>query len=1006
MLRLAKTAASEGHEGIFLRHYSRLRDWALALTNRDHQRAEDLVHDAFVQFTLSRPNIDSINNLNGYLYTMLRNLHLSEMRRVERMQRRTLSIVDYDSAELGLRVVDPRNQIRVQDELRRVCQFACLRKETSKAGSVLILRFLHGYYPKEIAQVMRTTRQVVEERLRTARIEAQQYLKDPRSLHFMRSSATPAVALETGFARTSDQLLLELRQAIFGSRQGECLPLNDLKKLYARNDTPALDQARLAHLVSCRGCLDAVNELLELPLLAERFPTDTIGRDRSSGGGDDGDNNSGTGGASENDVRMCKKREREVFEHRPAELCISVNGYLMAAQKVGSTLSEQTLNINLTEKIDFIEVLGEQEVRLLFFSIDELPPNGAHSRSVEIELSDERKLSATLSFSNPWPTLQVIYSDPLMSAESVKLENELHEETPELAPTTEGAKAQEHKRPQRTQLALRDLAALTRRWLSSLGFLLRPANITAVIALILITALVMLRLRTPTVSAAELLHRSALSESALIRNPSLVVHRTINLEERGVNGGQVVARQRIEIWQSGARELTVRRVYDEKNNLISGEWSKADGTSTVYQRGAAPQARSAPELVTSAVLETGELWRLDVSARNFETLVGKTQTTAVEEKADSYILTYAPSNSLEGRLLRASLTLKKDDLHAISQELTIQNGGQVREFSFVEASFVQNTPGSVDENVYATDPELLGPAAKKNDSTNQREGNSLNNNQPLSEPSVAVASHELEVEVTYLLNRIKANLGEQVSMTRTTGGALRVEALVETEGRKAEMLNALGSVINNPAVQINVRTVAEATKQSAKDSRKESASTETSVHEITVPNASISAAPELRKYFSSRLVGDEAIEQEIERYSNRAMAHSRQALLQASALKRLVERFSPADIRGLAPDARSKWLGMIHEHTQAYRREVNALRQQLAAIFGSRAGSDGVESTNAVQAARRLVELSYANDDAVRSTFTISADGQTTVGIKSDKFWRSLGATEKLVSDIEAEYQK
>jgi DNA-directed RNA polymerase specialized sigma24 family protein len=127
MLRLTKTAASEDHEGIFLRHYSRLRDWALALTNRDHQRAEDLVHDAFVQFTLSRPHIDSINNLNGYLYTLLRNLHLSEMRRVDRMQRRTLSIVDYDSAELGLRVVDPRNQISVQDELRRVCQFACVR---------------------------------------------------------------------------------------------------------------------------------------------------------------------------------------------------------------------------------------------------------------------------------------------------------------------------------------------------------------------------------------------------------------------------------------------------------------------------------------------------------------------------------------------------------------------------------------------------------------------------------------------------------------------------------------------------------------------------------------------------------------------------------------------------------------------------------------------------------------------------------------------------------------
>ena len=37
-------------------------------------------------------------------------------------------------------------------------------------------------------------------------------------------------------------------------------------------------------------------------------------------------------------------------------------------------------------------------------------------------------------------------------------------------------------------------------------------------------------------------------------------------------------------------------------------------------------------------------------------------------------------------------------------------------------------------------------------------------------PSKA-ASAELEVEVTYLLDQIKANLGEQMSLARTAGGA-------------------------------------------------------------------------------------------------------------------------------------------------------------------------------------------------------------------------------------------
>ena len=66
MLRLTKIARSEDHEQIFLAHYAQLCGWALALTNRDRERAEDLVHDAYIQFTFTRPEIGAIGNLNGY----------------------------------------------------------------------------------------------------------------------------------------------------------------------------------------------------------------------------------------------------------------------------------------------------------------------------------------------------------------------------------------------------------------------------------------------------------------------------------------------------------------------------------------------------------------------------------------------------------------------------------------------------------------------------------------------------------------------------------------------------------------------------------------------------------------------------------------------------------------------------------------------------------------------------------------------------------------------------
>src|SRR6267143_7301730 len=199
MLPLSKIAPnSERHEDVFLERYTRLRAWAIQLTEGDRERAEDLVHSVYIQFNHSRPDLNAIVDLVGYFYRMLRNLYISEVRRSLRQHHRALSIIDYDSAEIGLRAADPRQHIRLQDELRQVCQYACARKETSKAGSVLILRFLHGYYPREIAQIMRCTREAVEERLRVARSEARQYLENPKGLRFLgERSGAQASALAT-----------------------------------------------------------------------------------------------------------------------------------------------------------------------------------------------------------------------------------------------------------------------------------------------------------------------------------------------------------------------------------------------------------------------------------------------------------------------------------------------------------------------------------------------------------------------------------------------------------------------------------------------------------------------------------------------------------------------------------------------------------------------------------------------------------------------------------------
>src|SRR5687767_9396402 len=101
MLQLLKT--SDSPVQLFARNYERLLGWALHLTGGDRPVAEDLLHDVFILFSLREPGPAKIDNLEGYLYTMLRNLHISRLRSMARARLRQLSVVEFDSAERGLR---------------------------------------------------------------------------------------------------------------------------------------------------------------------------------------------------------------------------------------------------------------------------------------------------------------------------------------------------------------------------------------------------------------------------------------------------------------------------------------------------------------------------------------------------------------------------------------------------------------------------------------------------------------------------------------------------------------------------------------------------------------------------------------------------------------------------------------------------------------------------------------------------------------------------------------
>jgi RNA polymerase sigma factor (sigma-70 family) len=413
-----------GVEDLFVAHYDRMLAWALHLTGRRREQAEDLVHDVFIQLALSPPDFEAVENLEGYLFVVLRNLHRYQSGRVRRGPDGPASTVDYDSAEASLKAADPRGQLEAVEELRLVCRYACARKETSKAGGALILRFFHGYYPGEIARLLCTSRPAVKELLRAARAEARLYLDDPERLSFIKDTPPDEVSAASfgdSFADirgTADEVMSGLRRAVYASCRGRCLDAKRLQNIYDAGRAELMTAPLLAHLVSCPRCLATANRILQLPDLSDRHPPDNLGPDASSRGGVNPPRRSAhaKGSQSAKDaLKKYRRRLREVYEHEPRELHVAVNGFVLGAQEVRAEINKQTLGLEGADGLALVEVYSEQGVRLLFLSVV-APPAGEFEQRARAELSGGRTLEVTLSFCGSWPHLEVVYHDPALAA--------------------------------------------------------------------------------------------------------------------------------------------------------------------------------------------------------------------------------------------------------------------------------------------------------------------------------------------------------------------------------------------------------------------------------------------------------------------------------------------------------------------------------------------------------------------------------------------------------------
>jgi DNA-directed RNA polymerase specialized sigma24 family protein len=1014
-------------EQLFAERYANLRAWAIYLTSQE-SAADDLVHDCFVQWMLSRTRLEEIENIDGYLRTMLRNMHFSRMSRAaQRLQETTLSIADYDSGLLGWTAIEPPRRMQASEDLHQICTYACFRKESSKAGSVLILRFFHNYFPTEIASVLNSSRNCIDQWQRLARREAKLFMNRPGGLRFV--NGEPPARHQVRYLRSDCDLMVDLRELIFSSCRGDCLSQQELREAYKGDNAEALTTTKLAHIVSCPKCLEAVNEMLGLPGLAERYRSDSTERNEPPG---DATGGGASGGGPTELRKKLANRLRETQEHKPQELRIAVNGLLVSSIKVSSDFSELDLNLAPEDPIEFVEIFSEQGIQLLFFSINSAVPQ--FEQWAWIELSEGRLLQASYE-DKGGPVLHVLYNEPAASeVHSVAETNESNalsspltvvpdlEVLPEsnvgaqrgprawvkrLSNTLRRGTTRSSVAETSTETPLTLAAENGVPFLSSLNSSgsrqSRWRLAIVVLACVVVAAgfLIFKASLSRELNASVLLERATLAEQAAQKTPDRISHRIFNLEERRSVEGAIVARRRIEIWQHHANGNSARRLYDDTNSLIAGAWQKSDGSRTVFHHGSRPRAEAAVITPEDLLLDLGNIWQLEPSSKSFRALIVEPAAVEVEERSTTYVLSYAKQRTIgASRLLKATLTLSKSDLHAIEQTLLVQRGNELREYRFVEAGFELLPMPAVAPSVFDVEPELNGGAAEPGRPGDWAHRDLTSGRVPPS-PSTSTppaASAELEVDVAYLLNRAKADRNEQVTLTRSAGGSLRVEGIVDTEERKQEFLRALAPVLNNPAVKIDIRTVAEAMKRPATLGAVPIQEPEETANAVAADDA-------LRSYFEKRNPAGPT-DETIRRYSSRVVAQAYNALFHAIELKRLVSRFASVDMQTVAPGARTKWLSMLHEHAGAFERETAALRHEIQPVLFPGASALTAEiapidsDTDLARAVERLHKLALANNNAVRSAFTTSSQSSA-VAVKSTAFWQALLGAEELARKIE-----
>ena len=480
-------------------------------------------------------------------------------------------------------------------------------------------------------------------------------------------------------------------------------------------------------------------------------------------------------------------------------------------------------------------------------------------------------------------------------------------------------KSYSHLRASRQAIA--QTLAVTRR-----RFVWVPASLaTAAICLAIIFW------RQPTLTATEVIERVRVSERALLDQP-LIVHRVLSLEERRLPERTLVSRRRIELWRrpstvpsEPSSAIAARRLFDERQQLLAGEWTTTDGARTVYQRGAEPVRTAADRAPApnAAAISLESLWMTDLSADAFLTFVNAgngsrsvdQRTLSLERAGTNYRIQYDVQQLDADRraaVRTATLVVRETDFRPIEQTVVIERRDSSREYRLSEEQFEHVAPENVSATVFAPERELLPSEPATIVAETPR---AVVRPAPVAPTTDVAILDRLEMAAWYRLHALGLAFEDEAAVIRKNAGAISVSLTTPSVTRNEAAMAGLAPLLERSAGLLTV------------DARVTEASSVASVDEQTIVRTPLYSLLLARLSPSSdaATIASEYVRWILQRLNRIRQLHE--------ALREFVDRWPVDRALRLDADAISQWQTIVRDHVSNITDEGRSIHTGLSSLL-------------------------------------------------------------------------